>query len=187
MVDDLLQALHFKDEEQVNIDGKHYLPRKFKIALAIPPSNDVDLFANDLGFIAIAEDDRLPGFNVTVGGGLSMTHGEENTYPRLADVIGYCPKNKTLQVAEEIVKIQCDFGDRTNRKHARFKYTIDDRGVDWLKFELNKRLGWSIEPPVLLPLSAPETATDGSRALMTPGITRCLSKMDASSTPKSIR
>ena len=76
-----------------------------------------------------------------------MTHGEENTYPRLADVIGYCPKNKTLQVAEEIVKIQRDFGDRTNRKHARFKYTIDDRGVDWLKFELNKRLGWSIEAP----------------------------------------
>ena len=144
-LDEELLSSSRQDEEPIY--GKHYLPRKFKIALAIPPSNDVDLFANDLGFIAIAEDDRLAGFNVTVGGGLSMTHGEENTYPRLADVIGYCPKNKTLQVAEEIVKIQRDFGDRTNRKHARFKYTIDDRGVDWLKFELNKRLGWSIEPP----------------------------------------
>jgi sulfite reductase (NADPH) hemoprotein beta-component len=134
-----------QDEEPIY--GKHYLPRKFKIALAIPPCNDVDLFANDLGFIAIVEDDHLLGFNVTVGGGLSMTHGETTTYPRLADVAGYCPKNKTLQVAEETVKIQRDFGDRTNRKHARFKYTIEDRGVDWFKFELNRRLGWNIEPP----------------------------------------
>lgn len=144
-LDEELVSSSRQDEEPIY--GKHYLPRKFKIAVAIPPSNDVDIFANDLGFIAIAEDDRLTGFNVTVGGGLSMTHGEENTYPRLADVIGYCPKNKTLQVAEEIVKIQRDFGDRTNRKHARFKYTIDDRGIDWCKFELNKRLGWSIEAP----------------------------------------
>jgi sulfite reductase (NADPH) hemoprotein beta-component len=144
-LDEELLSSSRQDEEPIY--GKHYLPRKFKIAVAIPPSNDVDIFANDLGFIAIAEDDRLVGFNVTVGGGLSMTHGEENTYPRLADVIGYCPKNKTLQVAEEIVKIQRDFGDRTNRKHARFKYTIEDRGTEWLKFELNKRLGWSLEAP----------------------------------------
>jgi sulfite reductase (NADPH) hemoprotein beta-component len=134
-----------QDEEPIY--GKHYLPRKFKIALAIPPSNDVDLFANDLGFIAIIEEGQLLGFNITVGGGLSMTHGETETYPRLADVLGYCPKNKTLQVAEEIVKIQRDFGDRTNRKHARFKYTVEDRGLDWLKSELNKRLGWTIELP----------------------------------------
>ena len=144
-LDEELLSSSRQDEEPIY--GKHYLPRKFKIAVAIPPSNDVDIFANDLGFIAIAEDDHLAGFNVTVGGGLSMTHGEENTYPRLADVLGFCPKNKTLQVAEEIVKIQRDFGDRTNRKHARFKYTIDDRGIDWLRFELNQRLGWNIEAP----------------------------------------
>jgi sulfite reductase (NADPH) hemoprotein beta-component len=142
-LDEELLSSSRQDEEPIY--GKHYLPRKFKIALAVPPSNDVDLFANDLGFIAIAENDHLIGFNVTVGGGLSMTHGETSTYPRLADVIGYCPKNKALQVAEEIVKIQRDFGDRTNRKHARFKYTTEDRGVDWLKFELNRRLGWDIE------------------------------------------
>ncbi|EGW23437.1 assimilatory sulfite reductase (NADPH) hemoprotein subunit [Methylobacter tundripaludum] len=144
-LDEELLSSSRQDEEPIY--GKHYLPRKFKIALAIPPSNDVDLFANDLGFIAITEDDHLLGFNVSVGGGLSMTHGETSTYPRLADVIGYCPKHKTLQVAEEIVKIQRDFGDRTNRKHARFKYTIEDRGLDWLKFELNRRLGWAMEPP----------------------------------------
>jgi len=144
-LDEELLSSTRKDEEPIY--GKHYLPRKFKIAVAIPPSNDVDLFANDLGFIAIAEDGRLQGFNVTVGGGLSMTHGETETYPRLADVIGFCPKNKMLQVAEEVVKIQRDFGDRTNRKHARFKYTIEDRGIDWFKFELNQRLGWNIEAP----------------------------------------
>jgi sulfite reductase (NADPH) hemoprotein beta-component len=144
-LDEKLLSSTRQDEEPIY--GKHYLPRKFKIAIAVPPSNDVDLFANDLGFIAIAENDHLLGFNVTAGGGLSMAHGDTQTFPRLADLIGYCPKNKALQVAEEIVKIQRDFGDRTNRKHARFKYTIEDRGVEWLKFELNRRLGWDMEPP----------------------------------------
>jgi sulfite reductase (NADPH) hemoprotein beta-component len=144
-LDEELLSSSRQDEEPIY--GKRYLPRKFKIAVAIPPSNDVDIFANDLGFIAIAEDNHLLGFNVTAGGGLSMTHGETSTYPRLADVIGYCPKSKTLQVAEEIVTIQHDFGDRTQRKHARFKYTIEDRGIDWLMFELNRRLGWNLEPP----------------------------------------
>ncbi|MDD5581401.1 MAG: assimilatory sulfite reductase (NADPH) hemoprotein subunit [Methylobacter sp.] len=144
-LDEELVSSSRKDEEPIY--GKYYLPRKFKTAVAVPPSNDVDLFANDLGFIAIAENDRLTGFNVTAGGGLSMTHGEEATYPRLADVIGYCPKSKTLQVAEEIIKIQRDYGDRTHRKHARFKYTIEDRGIEWLKYELNQRLGWSLEAP----------------------------------------
>jgi sulfite reductase (NADPH) hemoprotein beta-component len=144
-LDEELLSSSRQDEEPIY--GKRYLPRKFKIAVAIPPSNDVDLFANDLGFIAIAEDNHLLGFNVTAGGGLSMTHGETSTYPRLADVIGYCPKGKTLQVTEEIVTIQHDFGDRTQRKHARFKYTIEDRGIDWLMFELNRRLGWNLEPP----------------------------------------
>lgn len=144
-LDEELVTTSRQDDEPIY--GKHYLPRKFKMAVAIPPSNDVDIFANDLGYIAITEDDRLVGFNVTVGGGLSLTHGEKDTYPRLADIVGFCPKNKTLQVAEEIVKIQRDFGDRTQRKHARFKYTIDDRGIDWFKYELNKRLGWTLETP----------------------------------------
>lgn len=144
-LDEELLSSTRQDEEPIY--GKHYLPRKFKIAVAIPPSNDVDIFANDLGFIAIAENDHLLGFNITVGGGLSMAHGDTETFPRLADVIGYCPKNKTLQITEEIVKIQRDNGDRVNRKHARFKYTVEDRGIEWFKFELNRRLGWDIEPP----------------------------------------
>jgi sulfite reductase (NADPH) hemoprotein beta-component len=144
-LDEELVATSRQDEEPIY--GKHYLPRKFKTTVAVPPSNDVDIFANDLGFIAITEEERLVGFNVTVGGGMSLSHGEKDTYPRLADIVGFCPKNKTLQVAEEIVKIQRDFGDRTQRKHARFKYTIDDRGIDWFKYELNKRLGWTLEAP----------------------------------------
>jgi sulfite reductase (NADPH) hemoprotein beta-component len=141
------ELLSSSGQDEEPIYGKHYLPRKFKIALAIPPSNDVDVFANDLGFIAIADNDHVLGFNVVAGGGLSMTHGDKDTFPRLADLVGYCPANKVVQVAEEAVKIQRDFGDRSQRKHARFKYTVQDRGVDWFKFELNRRLGWHMESP----------------------------------------
>ncbi len=126
--------------------GKHYLPRKFKIAVAVPPSNDVDIFANDLGFVAIADNDRLAGFNVTVGGGMSMAHGEHATYPRLADVIGFCPLADVLAVAEAVLTTQRDFGDRKNRKHARLKYTIDDRGLDWFKAEVERRMGHALAP-----------------------------------------
>jgi sulfite reductase (NADPH) hemoprotein beta-component len=128
------------------IYGKHYLPRKFKIAVAVPPSNDVDIFANDLGFVAIADNDKLTGFNVTVGGGMSMAHGEHATYPRLADVIGFCPLADVLAVAEAVLTTQRDFGDRKNRKHARLKYTIDDRGLDWFKGEVERRMGHALAP-----------------------------------------
>ena len=127
------------------IYGKTYLPRKFKIGIAVPPHNDVDVYSQDLGLIAIGADGRLAGFNVAVGGGMGMTHNVRETYPRLATVIGYCPADRIVAVAEEIVKIQRDHGDRTNRAHARLKYTIDDRGVDWFQRTLNERLGWELE------------------------------------------
>ncbi len=134
-------------DESEPIYGPTYLPRKFKIAVAIPPVNDVDVFAQDLGLIAIAENDRLVGFNVAAGGGMGRTHGEPETYPRLADVIGFCEPDKACEVAEHIVEWQRDFGDRTNRKHARLKYTIDDRGLDTFKAELAKRLGYELQAP----------------------------------------
>lgn len=134
-------------EEEEPIYGKTYLPRKFKIGIAIPPYNDVDVYSQDIGLIAIEEDGRLSGFNVLVGGGMGMTHNVRETYPRLGDVIGFCPPDQMVRVAEEIVKIQRDFGDRKNRAHARLKYTIDDRGVEWFKEELAKRLGWSLDAP----------------------------------------
>lgn len=129
------------------IYGKTYLPRKFKIAVALPPRNDVDVFSNCLGFVGLAEGKQIIGYNVLVGGGLGMTHGKTTTFPRLADVIGFCRPEQAVEVAEEVVKIQRDFGDRSDRRHARLKYTIEDRGVEWFKSELNSRLGWSLDAP----------------------------------------
>ncbi|TVX97892.1 assimilatory sulfite reductase (NADPH) hemoprotein subunit [Paenibacillus cremeus] len=134
------------DEEQEPIYGPVYLPRKFKIGMAIPPSNDVDVFSQDLGFIAIVEDGKLKGFNVTVGGGMGMTHGDSKTYPQVAQVIGFIKPEQAVDVAEKTVMIQRDYGDRSVRKHARFKYTIDDRGIEWFITELQTRLGWNLEP-----------------------------------------
>jgi len=132
-----------KDHEPIY--GKHYLPRKFKIAFGIPPRNDADLFANDLGFIAIVEKGELIGYNVALGGGMGMTFGMAKTYPRLANVIGFIPKDKVVEVAEKVVIIQRDNGNRTDRKISRFKYTVDRIGLDWIKLELNRLLGWNIQ------------------------------------------
>ena len=133
------------DEEPLY--GPVYLPRKFKVAVAVPPSNDVDVLAHDFGLIAIVEDGRLAGFNVTVGGGMGMTHGETATYPNLAVPLGFCTSQQILAVAEQVLMVQRDFGDRTNRKHARLKYTIADRGIEWFKGEVQNRLGWQLQAP----------------------------------------
>jgi sulfite reductase (NADPH) hemoprotein beta-component len=127
------------------IYGKTYLPRKFKIAIALPPRNDVDVFSNDLGFVGIVENGKIAGYNILVGGGLGMTHGKTTTFPRVADVIGFCRREQAVQVSEEIVKIQRDFGNRSDRRNARLKYTIEAHGVDWFKNELHERLGWQLE------------------------------------------
>ena len=129
------------------IYGHVYLPRKFKIGIAVPPYNDIDVYTQDLGFIAIVEDGELIGFNVTVGGGMGMTHGDTNTYPQLAKVIGFIEANsQVLDVAEKVVTIQRDYGNRSVRKNARFKYTIDRHGLDWFVEELEERLGWKLQP-----------------------------------------
>ncbi len=128
------------------IYGPTYLPRKFKTAIAVPPVNDVDVFAHDLGFIAILEQGELTGFNVTAGGGLGASHGEPATFPRLADVIGFVRPEQLLPVAEAVVTTQRDFGDRSNRKHSRLKYTIDDRGLAWFVAEVTRRQGFAFEP-----------------------------------------
>ncbi len=135
-----------EQEEQEPIYGKTYLPRKFKITIAVPPSNDVDVFANCLSFIAIVEKGKLLGYNVAVGGGMGSTHGNEATYPRLADVIGFCTPDQIVDVSEKVVLVQRDYGDRTDRKHSRFKYTVDDRGADWILAKLNEYLGYELGP-----------------------------------------
>jgi sulfite reductase (NADPH) hemoprotein beta-component len=133
-------------EEQEPIYGDTYLPRKFKIGIAVPPDNDVDVFSQDLGYIAVIEAGRLVGFNVTVGGGLGMTHGEFATFPRAADVLGFCTTNQVLAVAEAVVTTQRDFGDRTDRRHARLKYTIETLGLAVFRQEVERRLGAPLAP-----------------------------------------
>jgi sulfite reductase (NADPH) hemoprotein beta-component len=136
------------EEEVVEpIYGKTYLPRKFKIVVAVPPSNDVDIFAHDLGYIAIEDKaGNIAGWNVTVGGGMGMTHGEEDTYPRTADVMGFCATADAVKIAEAVVTVQRDWGDRKNRKHARLKYTIEDRGLDAFRSEVERRAGVKLDP-----------------------------------------
>ncbi len=126
------------------IYGKHYLPRKFKIAIAIPPFNDTDIYSNDIGLVAIGNKGKLAGFNVFAGGGLGTTHADDSTYARLASAMGFCKPDQVLKVCENIMTIQRDYGNRSVRKNARLKYTIDKLGVEWFKEELQKRCGFSL-------------------------------------------
>jgi sulfite reductase (NADPH) hemoprotein beta-component len=135
------------DENKNFVDplyGPTYLPRKFKVAFAIPPVNDLDVFTNDLGLIAIVENDQLVGYNVAIGGGMSRSHGNEATYPRLADVLGFIPADKVVDVTKVVLTIHRDFGDRTDRKHARLKFVIAERGPDWARAEIEKRAGFRL-------------------------------------------
>lgn len=129
------------------IYGDRYLPRKFKISIAIPPYNDSDIFSQDLGFIAIVENNRIIGYNVVVGGGMGTTFGMPETYPRLADIIGFCLPEQVIDVAEKVVLVQRDNGNRQNRKISRMKYTIDNLGLDWFKNEVEKYLGFAFQEP----------------------------------------
>lgn len=121
--------------------GATYLPRKFKVGFAIPPSNDVDVYSQDLGFIGVVEEGKLVGYNVTVGGGLGMSHGNEETFPRLAEPMGFITTDQVNAIGEAVIATQRDYGDRTNRKHARLKYTIEDRGLAWFRGEVESRSG----------------------------------------------
>jgi sulfite reductase (NADPH) hemoprotein beta-component len=151
--------------------GKTYLPRKFKAAFATTPVNDVDLFTNCLGFIAIEENGRLAGYNLTVGGGLGRSHGNEETYPRLADVIGFLTPTQLVEVSQGVLTIHRDFGDRTNRKHARLKYVLEEKGAVWFRQELESRLGYKLADPKPFQFERQgdhfgwETAADGQKFL----------------------
>jgi sulfite reductase (NADPH) hemoprotein beta-component len=134
-------------DERETVYGRTYLPRKFKTALAVPPHNDVDVFTNDLGFIAIEENGRLSGFNVLAGGGMGTTHGDSSTFPRLADVLGFIEPERALAVAEAVVTTQRDHGNRASRRHARLKYTIEAMGLDDFRREVERRAGVDFAPP----------------------------------------
>ena len=140
-----IEGVQLKLDEPANKDfvdplyGRTYLPRKFKVSFVIPPVNDMDIYTNDLGFIAIVEGDRVIGYNLAVGGGMGRSHGNVQTYPRLADVIGFLPPERLIDVAKAVLTIHRDFGDRTNRKHARLKYVVEERGAAWVYEEVNRR------------------------------------------------
>ena len=142
--------LNLDDAENKNfvdpLYGATYLPRKFKTAFAIPPINDIDVFTNDQGYIAIVEDEKLVGYNLAVGGGMGRSHGNTQTYPRLADVVGFLTPDKLLDVAKAVLTVHRDFSDRTDRKHARLKYVVQERGADWVRGEIEKRAGFKLEP-----------------------------------------
>jgi sulfite reductase (NADPH) hemoprotein beta-component len=133
-------------DEEEPFYGATYLPRKFKIGFVVPPSNDIDVYTQDLGFIAIGGADGLEGFNVAIGGGMGRTDNEPATYARVADVIGYIPKDRLVAATGAVMSVQRDFGNRLERNRARFKYTIDDKGLDWIKAEIEARLGAPFEP-----------------------------------------
>src|SRR6185295_3517369 len=147
-----IDGFQIKTDDPVNkaytdpLYGKTYLPRKFKTAFVIPPVNDVDILTNDLGFIAVVENDRLVGYNLAVGGGMGRTHGNDATYPRLADVLGFLTPDRIVDVAQAVLTIHRDFGDRTDRKHARLKYVIEERGADWARAEIEKRANVKLTP-----------------------------------------
>ncbi len=134
------------EPEEEKIYGKTYLPRKFKITVAVPPSNDVDIYAHCLSFIAIIEDERIIGYNVSVGGGMGMTHGAEDTFPRLADIIGFVTPDQAIDVAEKVVLVQRDFGNREDRKQSRLKYTVERMGADGFTTKLEEYLGYKLQP-----------------------------------------
>ncbi len=142
--DKVIDTSRHAGEEEEPIYGKTYLPRKFKITVAVPPQNDVDVYAHDLSFVAVLKDGKILGWDVLVGGGMGMTHGETDTFPRTADVLGFCTPEQAVDVAEKVVIVQRDFGDRSVRKHARLKYTIEDRGIEWFRAEVEQRLGYKL-------------------------------------------
>lgn len=133
------------DEEPIYGNNSAYLPRKFKIGIAIPPTNDCDVFANDLGLVAIIEDGRLQGFNVAVGGGMGATAGDPTTYPRLGSMVGFVTPENLIAVAEAVVTLQRDHGDRKERQHARLKYTVDRLGVEWFREQIQVRSGRTLQ------------------------------------------
>jgi sulfite reductase (NADPH) hemoprotein beta-component len=134
------------DGQEEPFYGRTYMPRKFKIGFAIPPSNDIDVYSQDLGLIAVAHRGKLKGFNVAIGGGLGRTDQAPKTYPRLASVIGYVDVDKLFPLIDAVMSVQRDYGDRVDRLHARFKYTIDDKGLDWIKAEIERRFGFALDP-----------------------------------------
>jgi sulfite reductase (ferredoxin) len=138
------------DDEVEPIYGKAYLPRKFKTAFALPEDNCTDVYANDLGFLAIVEGGVLTSYNVLVGGGMGTTPGSQKTFPAVAKELAYIAREDLLEVGEAIIKVNRDYGNRSDRKRARLKYVISDWGIPRFKEEVESYLGRRLDAPRLL-------------------------------------
>lgn len=123
--------------------GDAYMPRKFKFGFAVPPDNDIDVYSQDVGLVAVIENNQLAGYNVLLGGGMGASHGDAKTYPRMGSLVGFITPDQLTALAEAALTIQRDYGDRSDRKHARFKYTVDDKGLAWIKAEVERRAGFT--------------------------------------------
>jgi sulfite reductase (ferredoxin) len=137
--------------EEEPIYGHTYLPRKFKIAIAYAGDNCVDIYTNDVGLVAVFDGDKLAGFNLLAGGGMGMTHNNDETFPRLADDIAFIRPEHVIEAVTAIVTIHRDYGSRENRKHARLKYILHDKGVEWFREELAQRVSFSFDTPRPVP------------------------------------
>src|SRR5215813_8207736 len=133
-------------DEPDRLYGERYLPRKFKIGLAIPEDNTIDVLTNDLAIVALFEGERLTGYNFLIGGGHGMTHNNPKTYPRLATPVAFIEPGDLLAAAAAVVRLHRDHGDRGNRRHARLKYVIAENGEDWARERLEEYLGKALEP-----------------------------------------
>ena len=137
-------------EKKEPIYGKLYLPRKFKIGITIPGDNSVDVLTNDIAIFLIFKNNELLGYNIAIGGGLGMTHNKPETFPYLAKQLLFCNPSDLIQVLEQIVKIQRDYGDRKNRKHARLKYLVAEEGTKWFKRLIEYKLNKNFDNPLKL-------------------------------------
>ena len=148
------ELAHTSKSEPVDepLYGKTYLPRKFKIAVTAPGDNSVDLYTNDVGVVPFVDaNGSVEGYGITAGGGLGMTHGKHATYPRLGDEFAFVTPEQFIPTMKAILIVQRDHGDRTNRKHARLKYTIDDRGIAWFRSAVEAQAGFTLAPWRSLP------------------------------------
>ncbi|GAC1396955.1 MAG: NADPH-dependent assimilatory sulfite reductase hemoprotein subunit [Ktedonobacteraceae bacterium] len=142
-----VETIKQAEDEVEPIYGKTYLPRKFKIGVAYPGDNCIDVYTQDIGLVASLKDEELEGFTVLIGGGMGMTHGKTETYPRLAELLCFATPDEVLEIVETIVTVQRDYGDRQNRKHARMKYVVEERGIAWFRAEVENRLGRRMQDP----------------------------------------
>lgn len=141
------KAVSSQEEDVEPMYGASYMPRKFKIGVALDTDNCIDIYTQDIGYVAHVENGDIFGYTLLIGGGMGATHGKAETYPRLATPLCFIPVGEEVELAKTILSVQRDYGDRQNRKHARMKYVVEERGTAWFLAQVEERLGRTLAPP----------------------------------------